>query len=69
MFDCAYADTKILTQLQTGSMADVPKDLLQEIKKLEDLFTVETAKLKHITGHFVKELDQGLSVEGGSIVS
>ena len=50
-------------------MADVPQDLLQEIKKLEDLFTVETAKLKHITGHFVKELDQGLSVEGGSIVS
>ncbi|RYP80330.1 hypothetical protein DL770_006277 [Monosporascus sp. CRB-9-2] len=50
-----------------GSMADVPKDLLEEIKKLEDLFTVDTAKLKQITKHFVSELDKGLSVEGGSI--
>ena len=67
--DVLWRFRKMLTKLQTGSMADVPQDLLQEIKKLEDLFTVETAKLKHITGHFVKELDQGLSVEGGSIVS
>ena len=50
-------------------MADVPKDLLQEIRKLEDLLTVGTAKLKHITAHFVDELDKGLSIEGGSIVS
>lgn len=50
-----------------GSMADVPKDLLQEIKKLEELLTVDTAKLKQITKHFVSELDKGLSVEGGSI--
>jgi hexokinase len=43
-------------------MADVPKDLLQEIKRLEDLFTVDTAKLKSITDHFVKELAKGEKV-------
>ena len=48
------ADMRIL-----GSMADVPKDLLQEIKRLEDLFTVDRAKLKAITNHFVSELDKG----------
>lgn len=50
-----------------GSMADVPKDLLAEIKRLEELFSVPTEKLKAITAHFIKELDKGLSVEGGSI--
>jgi len=40
-------------------MADVPKDLLQEIKRLEDLFSVDKAKLKGITDHFVKELEKG----------
>ena len=42
-----------------GSMADVPKDLLQEIQKLEQLFTVPTEKLKEITDHFIHELDKG----------
>lgn len=50
-----------------GSMADVPKDLLAEIKKLEQMFTVPPQKLKEITDHFIKELEKGLSVEGGSI--
>ena len=40
-------------------MADVPKDLLKEIKRLEELFTVNSAKLKEITDHFVKELEKG----------
>ncbi|KAI1264295.1 hexokinase [Xylariaceae sp. FL1019] len=48
-------------------MADVPKDLLAEIKALEEAFTVDTAKLKQIMHHFVSELEKGLSVEGGSI--
>jgi len=48
-------------------MADVPKDLLQEIERLERLFTIPKEKLKEITTHFVKELEKGLSVEGGSI--
>jgi hexokinase len=50
-----------------GSMADVPKDLLKEIERLELMFTVDKDKLKLITDHFVKELEKGLSVEGGSI--
>jgi hexokinase len=41
-------------------MADVPKDLLQEIKRLEEMFNVDTAKLKSITEHFVKELTKGV---------
>ena len=41
-------------------MADVPKDLQQEIKRLEELFTVDTAKLKGITTHFVSELTKGM---------
>lgn len=46
-------------QFQPGSMADVPKDLLAEIRDLENLFTVSTEKLKAITSHFVKELEKG----------
>ena len=42
-----------------GSMADVPKDLLEQIKELERLFTVDQAKLKQITQHFVSELEKG----------
>lgn len=48
-------------------MADVPDDLLEQIKYLENVFTVDQAKLKEVTNHFVKELEKGLSVEGGSI--
>ena len=40
-------------------MADVPRDLLQEIKKLEEMFTVPKEKLKEITDHFVSELTRG----------
>jgi hexokinase len=40
-------------------MADVPKDLLQEIKKLEEMFTVPAEKLKEITKHFISELEKG----------
>jgi hexokinase len=45
----------------TGSMMDVPKSLLAEIKALEEQFTVPTDKLKAITNHFVKELEKGKS--------
>ncbi len=48
-------------------MADVPKDLLQQIKRLEELFTVDTKKLKEITEHFIKELEKGESSSGSSI--
>ena len=49
-------------------MADVPKDLLEQMKKLEEMFTIPQDKLKQITDHFVKELTKGLTKEGGSIV-
>lgn len=42
-------------------MADVPEDLLEQIKQLENVFTLDKAKLKEITDHFVKELDKGKS--------
>ena len=51
-----------------GSFADVPRDLLDKITWLEELFVVPTDRLKKITDHFVNELAKGLSVEGGSIV-
>ncbi|KAF2878073.1 hexokinase [Massariosphaeria phaeospora] len=50
-----------------GSFADVPKDLLTQIDRLEELFVVTPEKLKEITDHFVKELERGLSKEGGTI--
>ncbi|KAL6247351.1 hexokinase [Rhinocladiella similis] len=50
-----------------GSMADVPKNLLQEIENLENLFTVDAAKLKQITDHFVTELTAGLEKDGQNI--
>lgn len=40
-------------------MADVPKDLQEEIKRLEGLFTVDKTMLKKITDHFISELDKG----------
>jgi hexokinase len=40
-------------------MADVPKDLMQEIKRLEEMFSVPKEKLKEITDHFVSELIKG----------
>jgi hexokinase len=43
-------------------MADVPKDLQQEIRRLEEVFTIDGKKLKQITEHFVKELAKGMIV-------
>lgn len=39
---------------------DIPKNLLEEVKRLEELFTVDTNKLKEITDHFVSELTKGI---------
>jgi hypothetical protein len=38
----------------------LPQNLLQHIKKFEEVFTVDTAKLKAIVKHFVKELEKGM---------
>ncbi|KAL8404973.1 hypothetical protein RB594_009739 [Gaeumannomyces avenae] len=51
----------------SGTMTEIPKDLLKEIKTLEEMFAVDTAKLKEITNHFVGELERGLTGEGGDI--
>lgn len=45
--------------MAAGSLADMPSNLLGAIKRLEEQFTVDTAKLKQITDHFVKELEKG----------
>ena len=45
---------------RSGSMADVPKDLLERITELEHLFTVDASKLKEVMNHFVKELEKGV---------
>ncbi|KAJ5809391.1 Hexokinase [Penicillium pulvis] len=50
-----------------GSMHDLPQNLLKQIKDFEEYFTVDQAKLKQIVAHFVKELEKGLTVEGGNI--
>lgn len=54
-------------QSRKGSMHELPQNLLQHIQKFEETFTVDTAKLKEIVNHFVKELEKGLTVEGGNI--
>ncbi|KAI5290003.1 hexokinase A [Ascosphaera acerosa] len=50
-----------------GSLGDMPKEILDEIYTLEQVFTADTACLKKVVAHFVKELEKGLSVEGGNI--
>lgn len=50
-------------------MEGLPEALAIELKKYEDWFLLEPPKLKAITDQFVRELEKGLTVEGGSIVS
>ncbi|ODQ66054.1 putative hexokinase HXK1 [Nadsonia fulvescens var. elongata DSM 6958] len=50
-----------------GSMNDMPRNLLEEIEKLEKLFTVDTQKLKDIVAHFIGELGKGLATDNGTI--
>ncbi|KAJ5815337.1 hexokinase [Penicillium riverlandense] len=50
-----------------GSMDGLPQNLLQQIKDFEDVFTVDQTKLKQVVDHFVKELEKGLTVQGGNI--
>lgn len=40
-------------------MHDLPQNLLKEIKHFEDVFTVDTKKLKEVVAHFIKELEKG----------
>ena len=40
-------------------MAGISESLLERLKELEELFTVDRDKLKQIVAHFVKELEKG----------
>jgi len=55
------------TPSRRGSLADVPKNLLDQIKELERQFTVPGEKLKEITDHWVSELEKGLEKDDGPI--
>ncbi|KAL0636181.1 hexokinase [Maublancomyces gigas] len=48
-------------------MHDVPKDLMDHIKELEKIFTIETPMLHQIVDVFVEELKKGLATEGSTI--
>lgn len=37
----------------------MPQNLLEQVKHFEMIFTVDTAKLKEVSDHFVKELEKG----------
>ena len=37
----------------------MPEDLLEQMRYIEEIFTVDTAKLKAISEHFVSELAKG----------
>lgn len=43
-----------------GTLTDAPRSLIKEIKDLEQLLTIDTAKLKEITNHFINELTKGM---------
>ena len=45
--------------MRIGSMMEVPKEVHEQIKSLEKVFTIDGAKLKEITNHFIKELEKG----------
>lgn len=71
---CSAGGYDPLTTMQTFRyrpelLEGVTEDLTGELKQYEDWFMVDGAKLKLITDHFVKELEKGLSLEGGCIVS
>ncbi|OQE19183.1 hypothetical protein PENFLA_c019G06257 [Penicillium flavigenum] len=45
----------------------LPEELTKELKKYEDWFWLDAPKLKTISDHFAKELEKGLTIEGGSV--
>jgi hexokinase len=50
-----------LTRRTTDDLTSVAPALEHELRKLEQMFTVDAAKLKEISMHFERELRQGLS--------
>ncbi|EDO15841.1 hypothetical protein Kpol_507p3 [Vanderwaltozyma polyspora DSM 70294] len=53
--------------MRKGSMADVPKELLDQIADFEKIYDTPAPVLKAIVKHFTSELDKGLSKKGGNI--
>lgn len=53
--------------LRKGSMADVPRNLMEQVSYYEKIFHLSPNKLREITKHFISELDKGLSKDGGNI--
>lgn len=51
----------MLTHHMTDGLTALSPELEQELRKLEQLFTVDAAKLKEISLQFEHELRQGLS--------
>lgn len=47
----------------------VADHVVSDLRQYEDWFTIEPPTLKKITDHFVDELNEGLTMEGGNIVS
>lgn len=43
------------------------QDLSSDLRHFTEIFTVDSNMLKHISDHFVKELEKGLSKKGGNI--
>ena len=48
-------------------MADVPKELMDEISELEKMFTADSETLRKVVKHFINELNKGLTKKGGNI--
>lgn len=48
-------------------MADLPQNLQEQIKEFEEIFTVDTAVLKKVVDHFVKELEKGVYFHSGQV--
>ncbi|KAF7113989.1 hypothetical protein CNMCM5793_006172 [Aspergillus hiratsukae] len=53
---------------QPDLLGDAPEKLVVALQGLEELLAVDKFLLRKITDHFVKELEKGLSAEGGDIV-
>jgi hypothetical protein len=53
--------TRLTRRTTTDDLTSVAPALEHELRKLEQMFTVDAAKLKEISMHFERELRQGLS--------
>ena len=57
------------TYYRSEVLEGIPEDITSHIKKYDEWFWLDRVKLVKITDYFVKELEKGLSKEGGSNIS